>query len=99
MPLGQWQRATLDKYVTSMLATTETRIRIFIEARRLYTRELGSGMAITITMFEKDERQYGDWIANCQHDHTAVDKGKEIARYLVDAGCPKDRIRVQRKRQ
>lgn len=102
MALGPRQRETLDEYAGIWKRSPEIiRLEVFIDAYRAYTRELGSGRAILLRAFEcYEEGEYklkGEWIANCHHDDTAVEKAKEIARYLVAAGCLKKRVRIRMK--
>lgn len=102
MALGPRQRETLDEYAALWKRSPEIiRLEVFIDAYRAYTRELGSGRAILLRAFEcYEEGEYklkGEWVANCHHDDTAVEKAQEIARYLVTAGCAKERIRILRK--
>lgn len=102
MALGPRQRETLDEYAGIWKRSPEIiRLEVFIDAYRAYTRELGSGRAILLRAFEcYEEGEYkltGCWIANCHHDDTAVEKAKEIARYLVAAGCLKKRVRIRMK--
>lgn len=101
MTLGKRQRESLEAYAAILNRRPEiVRLQITIHPRRAYTREFGTGMAITITAYEcyaEDEyRMTGEWIANCQYDYTAIEKGQEIARYLVSLNCPKDRIKLRK---
>ncbi len=102
MALGPRQQETLDEYAGIWKRSPEIiRLEVFIDGYRVPTRELGSGRAILLRAFEcYEEGEYklkGEWIANCHHDDTAVEKAKEIARYLVAAGCVKDRVRIRMK--
>lgn len=104
MALGVQQKETLRQFADLLNRQPHIiRLQITINRRRAYTREFGSGMAITIKPFEcYEEGEYpmqGDWIANCQYDYTAIEKAQEIARFLVNEfGCPKERIKIVRKR-
>lgn len=104
MALGIRQKELLQEFANLLNRQPDIiRLQITINRRRAYTREFGSGMAITIKPFEcYQEGEYamqGDWIANCQYDYTAIEKAQEIARFLVDElKCPKERIKIVRKR-
>jgi hypothetical protein len=78
------------------------RLQINVQGQRTYTREFGSGRAITITPYEcYEEGEYsmqGQWIANCNYEYSAIEKAQEIARYLVnELECPKERIKIRKK--
>lgn len=103
MALGKRQRETLGRIVE--LCTKErreghVRADIRIGRHRAYTRELGEGIAVTITPVEcYPEDEYpmqAHWIADCSYEDTAVRKGEEIARYLAEQGVPSGRIRLVR---
>lgn len=101
MMLGRQQIETLTFYALLLKRSPEIiRLVVHIEPYREYTRECGSGHAITVTAFEcyeeGDYKMRSSWVANCQFDYTAEDKGREIARWLVAQGCPKKRIRLTR---
>jgi len=98
--LGSDQRATLNRFAEQVKQQPEiARLMISILPFRYFTREAGggSGHPIIISLYEGDTRGNYVWIAKCSYDDTAVEKGKEIARYLVDQGCPKERIKVERR--
>jgi hypothetical protein len=101
--LGKRQRETLDGYARTLIDDpTGYRVEVQILPWRRFTREAGGGSGYPIVVkgftFEdgKEHPMEGRWLSTCTEDYTAVEKGQEIARYLVAAGCPKDRIRVRR---
>lgn len=102
MALGKQQRIELDALAATAKPMSEGHVRfqVQIRARRAYTREFGSGMAIVVQSYEVyAEGEYPfqcKWIANCQHDYTALEKGQEIARYLVEKGIPREHVKLNR---
>ncbi len=101
MALGKRQRETLGRIVdlcTKELREGHVRADIKVGRQRAYTRELGEGIAVTVTPVEcYPEGEYpmqAHWIADCSYVDTAVRKSEEIARYLVEQGVPSERIRL-----
>jgi hypothetical protein len=104
MTLGKHQRESLDEYAAILIKQPHiVRIEVQIHPWYRFSRELGggSGHPIIVQPFEVyEEGAYPmkrAWLATCRFDWTAIEKAQEIARYLVAAGCPKDRIRIRRK--
>lgn len=99
MALGTRQRKELDEFIAIAIRQPDIiRFDIIIGKQRQYTREFGRGMSITVTVVEcyedGDYRLTGAWIADCQYDYTAIEKGKEIANYIVEAGIAKERVKL-----
>lgn len=104
MSLGKRQRATLDDYANILIVQPQiVRIEVQILPWRRFTREAGggSGFPIIIKPFATDEDgkehdMESQWLSTCTENWSAIEKGIEIARYLVDKGCPKGRIKLRR---
>ena len=104
MALGKQQQQELTKLVEIFKKSPDViKLEVRIGSYRPYTREFGSGHAISVRVIEcYDEGEFTDgeypwswhWIANCQYEHTALEKGQEIARWFVDQGCLKERVRL-----
>lgn len=71
-----------------------------------YARLAQRGIAITVTPiecypepgFEQGEYPMArEWIADCQYAYTAFAKGQEIARYLVEQGVPRERVKLTKR--
>lgn len=100
--LGKRQKETLESMAKSLNAEPEgLKIQVNIHRQRPYTRELGGGIAVSVAFYDtttdKEVKMENRWLSDCANDSTAIEKGREIARHLVNVlGCPKDRIRIRR---
>ena len=105
MAFGKRQQEELNALAATAKPMKEGHVRfeVQIRARRAYTREFGGGMAIVVQSYEVyEEGEYKfqcKWIANCQYDYTALERGQEIARYLVDQGVPREHVRLFRSKK
>lgn len=78
------------------------RLQVNILPYRHYMREFGKGIDIVVVSYEcyeeADYRLTYEHISRCQEDYTALEKGKAIARWLVEQGVPKDKVRLRQGR-
>lgn len=78
------------------------RLQVNILPYRQYTREFGKGIDIVVVSYEcyeeADYRLTYEHISRCQENYTALEKGKEIARWLVEQGVPRDKVRLRQGR-
>lgn len=102
--LGEVQQETLRRYAKMLENQGDEPAKLIIKIHpwARFTREAGGGSGFPISIayvYESD--QYEDlpkWIATCRHDYTALEKGKEIGRYLCDKlGCSRDLVKLRKK--
>jgi hypothetical protein len=113
MALGKRQKEDLAKLIdlgTRPMREGHIRFEVMI-GQRFSSREIPfsggyvllsrRGVPITVTPIEcYEEADYPmqcEWIAFCEYDYTALEKGQEIARYLVEQGIPRERVKLLRR--
>lgn len=100
--LGPEQQKTLKNYAAMLENSREpAKLIILIHSFARFTREAGGGSGYPISIaYVYDSDQYADlrkWISTCREEYTALDKGKEIGRYLCDElGCSRDLVKLRR---
>ncbi len=110
MALGKRQKEDLAQLIelgTKPMREGHIRFEVWIGHYRPYrdvpipgghVRMNKRGIDITVYPFEcYEEGDYAmqcHWFACCEYDYTALEKGQEIARYLVEHGVPKERVRL-----
>jgi hypothetical protein len=99
--LGQEQRRQLQELLDSILKYDNVRVEFYAYDCRPYSREYGKGHAISYQAFECYEE--GDYkfgyrvlIANVGSEHGIQPKIKELTGWLMERGCPREKIKAQR---
>ena len=94
--LSKNQKAQLEKCGRWAEEDSSVILHVCIGKYIQYRREVGKGYPITVKMFYTDEPQGYDLykvISRCQSRYAAIDKAKEIARFLVSE-CGVGRAKV-----
>lgn len=104
--LGNRQQERLGELASTVLRDQErdssdspATIQVIIGHWVRFTRELGGGWGhpINVDVYDGNERLRGAWISTCRSEEIATKKAKEIARFLVQLGCQKDRVTIRKR--
>lgn len=100
--LGTEQKKTLKGFA-AMLENMRDPAKLIIKIHkfRRFTREAGGGSGYPITVaYVYDSDNYADlprWISTCRTESAALEKGKEIGRYLCDElKCSRDLVKLRK---
>lgn len=103
MVLTAKQKERLAPYGRARNAEGGINCIVTIKAPRKYPRELGGkwGYQIRVDLLYLIDGEYDfpTWVSFCTTEHTAIDKGKEISRYLAeDLEIGRQNVKLQKER-
>lgn len=99
--VGNRQVETLQKYARWVSDANEpVEVQVRIRPWRHFTREAGGGSGYPVIMMlvytTNGDNEQVDYTSTCRSHHTAIEKAKELARYLRDElKVDADKIRVR----
>lgn len=87
--IGKRQIETLQKYARWITdATDAAEVRVKVLSWRRFTREAGGGAGYPVVMvyvyLDNGDQERADYLSTCKEHYAAIDKAKELARYLRD---------------
>lgn len=85
--IGNQQKKQLQSAAALMTLGDPKECHIVIRPHRYFTREAGGGRGYPIVMrlvHGPDDIEHLGWLSKCTEHYSAIDKAKELARYLRD---------------